>query len=34
MIKEIMNNYDISGEIFHEEWVDFGINRQKALNLL
>lgn len=31
MIKEIMDNYDISGEVFHEEWVDFGINRQKAL---
>ena len=31
MIKNIMNNYDISGEIFHEEWVNFGVNRQKAL---
>ena len=31
MIKNLMNNYDISGEIFHEEWVNFGVNRQKAL---
>ena len=31
MIRNIMNNYDISGEIFHEEWINFGINRQKAL---
>ena len=29
MIKEIMDNYDISGEVFEEEWVDFGINRKK-----
>ena len=31
LIKEIMGSYDISGEIFHEEWVNFGVNRQKAL---
>lgn len=31
MIMNIMNNYDISGEIFHEKWVNFGVNRQKAL---
>ena len=30
-IKEMMNSYDISGEIFHEEWKNFGHNRQKAL---
>ena len=31
LIKEIMGSYDISGEIFQEEWVNFGVNRQKAL---
>ena len=31
LIKKIMNNYDISGEIFHEKWKNFGYNRQKAL---
>ena len=30
-IKKMMNSYDISGEIFHEEWKNFGHNRQKAL---
>ena len=31
LIKKLMNTYDISGEIFHEEWKNFGHNRQKAL---
>lgn len=31
LIKKLMNTYDISGEIFHEEWKNFGYNRQKAL---
>ena len=31
MIENLMNNYGISGEIFHEGWKNFGYNRQKAL---
>ena len=31
LIKEVMNSYDISGEIIEEGWVNFGVNRQKAL---
>ena len=31
MIEKLMGNYGISGEIFHEEWKNFGYNRQKAL---
>ena len=31
LIKEVMGGYDISGEIIEEEWVNFGVNRQKAL---
>ena len=33
MIENLMNNYGISGEIFHEGWKNFGYNRQKVLNL-
>ena len=29
MIENLMNNYGISGEIFHEGWKNFGYNRQK-----
>lgn len=32
LIKEIMDSYDISGEIIEEDWVNFGVNRQKALD--
>ena len=32
LIKEIMDSYDISGEIIQEDWVNFGANRQKALD--
>ena len=31
MITKIMNSYGISGEIYYENWVNFGYNRQKAL---
>ncbi len=31
LIKKIMDEYGIDGEIFHEEWVNFGVNRQQAL---
>lgn len=31
LIKEVMDSYGISGEIIEEEWVNFGVNRQKAL---
>ena len=31
LIKEVMDSYDISGEIIEEGWVNFGVNRQKAL---
>tara|TARA_B100000963_G_scaffold317187_1_gene297452 strand:+ start:2682 stop:3959 length:1278 start_codon:yes stop_codon:yes gene_type:complete len=31
LIEKVMDNYGISGEIFHEEWKNFGYNRQKAL---
>jgi len=32
LIKKIMDSYGISGEIIEEDWVNFGINRQKALD--
>ena len=33
-IKEILGNYNISGEIHHEKWKNFGYNRQKAIDSL
>lgn len=32
VIKKIMDEYNIDGEIHHEEWVNFGFNRQQALD--
>ena len=32
VIKKIMDEYKIDGEIHHEKWVNFGINRQQALD--
>jgi glycosyltransferase involved in cell wall biosynthesis len=31
LIKKIMDGYGIAGEIFHEKWVNFGTNRDQAL---
>ena len=32
IIKKIMDEYKIDGEIHHEKWINFGINRQQALD--
>lgn len=31
LIKKIMDEYEIKGEIYHEKWVNFGVNRDQAL---
>jgi glycosyltransferase involved in cell wall biosynthesis len=31
LIEKIMDEYGIKGEIFHEKWVNFGVNRDQAL---
>ena len=31
-IKSEMENYGINGEIYEEKWVNFGVNRQQALD--
>ena len=31
LIKKIMDEYGIKGEVHHEKWVNFGVNRDQAL---
>ena len=31
VIKKIMDEYGIKGEVHHEKWVNFGVNREQAL---
>lgn len=34
LIKTLMDEYNIKGEVHHMEWVNFGVCRQKALELV